>query len=391
MTTERIYYQDSHAVEFEARVLACEARKEGFRVALDRTCFFPEGGGQSGDRGVLLPAGAEEKDAVAVEDTHEQDGLVWHYTRQPLEPGTAVWGRIDWELRFARMQCHTGEHIVSGLFHTLNGLNNVGFHLGDQEMTIDLSGPVTWEDVKRVQRLANGAVAEDLPVRCEFPAAEELAHLEYRSKLDLTENVRIVTIPGYDVCACCAPHVKQTGEIGLIHVLSSQNWKGGVRLRVLCGSRAVEDLMEKQVLLTAISGQLSVPQSGTAQAVERLSGALSQAKYDYSTLGKRFAKALAGTLPAGQAALVIEELDPDGLRALVNEALARGIPLCAAFAPAGERYTYIVGSSDTDLRPWVKEMNGALSGRGGGKPGMVQGSVAADADSIRHWWSTLSH
>lgn len=388
MTTERIYYQDSHAVEFEARVLACEARKEGFRVALDRTCFFPEGGGQSGDRGVLLPAGAEEKDAVAVEDTHEQDGLVWHYTRQPLEPGTAVWGRIDWELRFARMQCHTGEHIVSGLFHTLYGLNNVGFHLGDQEMTIDLSGPVTWEDVKRVQRLANGAVAEDLPVRCEFPAAEELAHLEYRSKLDLTENVRIVTIPGYDVCACCAPHVKRTGEIGLIHLISMQNWKGGVRIRMLCGSRAVEDLMGKQESVTAISGLLSARQEEVTAAVRRLCEELEREKARAAALGRMAAQARADALPAGAERLVLfEEMDTASLRALVNAAVAKGTGVCAAYAWDGAKFQYILGSQRQDLRPLVKEMNAALNGRGGGSASMVQGSVQAGRAEIEAWWA----
>ena len=388
MKTERIYDQDSHTAQCTAMVTACRAHGEGYQIALDRTCFFPEGGGQYGDRGELRTGDGA---VYTVTDTQEEGDVVWHAVQRPLEVGTEVTAQLDWSLRFARMQCHSGEHILSGLFHRLHGLDNVGFHLGDEEMTIDLSGVLTWEEIQNVERLANRAVGENIPIMAEYPDAETLSQLDYRSKLDLTDHVRIVTIPGYDVCACCAPHVKQTGEIGLIHVLSSQNWKGGVRLRVLCGSRAVEDLMEKQVLLTAISGQLSVPQSGTAQAVERLSGALSQAKYDYSTLGKRFAKALAGTLPAGQAALVIEELDPDGLRALVNEALAHGVPLCAAFAPAGERYTYIVGSSDTDLRPWVKEMNGALGGRGGGKPGMVQGSVEADEGSIRRWWSTLSH
>lgn len=388
METERIYDLDSHAVQCTARVTACRAQGDGFQAALDRTCFFPEGGGQYGDRGELRTG---DGTVYAVTDTQEEDGLVWHTVQRPLDVGTEVTAILDWPLRFARMQCHSGEHILSGLFHRLHGLDNVGFHLGDEEMTLDLSGMVTWEEIQNVERLANRAVGENLPVTAVYPDRETLSHLEYRSKLDLTEHVRIVTIPGYDVCACCAPHVNHTGEIGLIHVLSSQKWKTGVRLRVLCGSRAVEDLLEKQTLLTEIGAQLSVPQARTAQAVHRLNHALNDARFHGAALGKQLAEALAQSLPAGTPALIIEELDTDALRALVNRALEGGVPLCAAFAPDGERYQYIVGSSCTDLRPWVKELNAALNGRGGGKPGMVQGSVAADRASIEQWWQRCAH
>ena len=388
METERIYDLDSHAAQCAARVTACRAEGDGFWAALDRTCFFPEGGGQYGDRGTLRTDGGAE---YPVTDTQEKAGQVWHAIPRPLAVGTEVTALLDWKLRFARMQCHSGEHILSGLFHRIHGLDNVGFHLGDEEMTLDLSGPVTWEEIQEIERMANRAVGEDVPITAEYPDGETLARLDYRSKLDLTNHVRIVTIPGYDVCACCAPHVKRTGEIGLIHILSSQNWKKGVRLRVLCGSRAVEDLLEKQVLLTRIGAQLSVRQPDTARAVERLSEALVQARYESACLGKRLAQAIAQTLPAEKHALVIEELDTDALRALVNAAVERGVPLCAAFAPNGDRYSYIVGSSQTDLRPWVKELNRALHGRGGGQAEMVQGSVAADQADITRWWKSLGY
>ena len=287
--TERIYDGDSHQKTFQAAVLRCEAAGEGWRVALDRTCFFPEGGGQFGDRGTLTPAGGEP---VPVTDTQEEGDLVWHYLAAPIPEGTAVEGALDWPLRFARMQCHSGEHIVSGLFHARDGVDNVGFHLGDEEVILDLSGPVPWEEVQEVERLANEAVSLDLPVSCAYPPEEALKTLAYRSKLDLTEHVRIVTIPGYDVCACCAPHVNRTGEIGLIHFLSSQNWKGGVRLRMLCGSRAVEDVMAKQNSVAAISARLSAHQSQVVRAVERQSGELEAVKQENARLGRLAAQAL---------------------------------------------------------------------------------------------------
>lgn len=385
MLTERLYYQDGHARTFEAVVTACEKQKGGYGVALDRTCFFPEGGGQFGDRGDLRPLDGGE--ALPVTDTYERDGFVWHETAVPLPVGARVEGSLDWALRFARMQCHSGEHIASGLFHTLYGLDNVGFHLGDEEMTIDLSGPVTWADVQQVQRLANAAVAEDLPVLAEFPEPVRLQGMAYRSKLDLTQNVRIVTIPGYDVCACCAPHVKRTGEIGLVHFLSLQNYKGGVRIRMLCGSRAVEDVIAKQESVGEISVLLSAKQSGVAEAVRRLTQELEQVKARAAALGRQAAKARVEALPEASGDLLLfEALDTESLRALVNGAVAKGAGLCAAFAPDGTRWQYILGSASTDLRPLVREMNAALSGRGGGSAQMVQGSVGASRAEISAWW-----
>ena len=386
MQTQRLYYEDSHMRTFEGTVLDCRPAKKGFYIALDRTCFFPEGGGQYGDRGSLRPLAGGE--AVPIHHTHEADGVIWHEADSPLDPGTRVSGELDWPLRFARMQCHSGEHIASGLFHTLHGLDNVGFHLGDEEMTIDLSGPVTWADVQEVERRANAAVALDLPVEARFPDPAELAEMDYRSKLELTQDVRIVTIPGVDRCACCAPHVQRTGEIGLIHFISLQNWKGGVRLRLLCGSRAVEDVMAKQHSVGEISNLLSAKQGEVAGAVTRLLGELEQTKAKASALGRQAAQAMADALPEPIGdPIFFTQLDTDALRALVNAAVDKGAGICAAFAQQGDRWQYILGSAQTDLRPLAKEMNAALSGRGGGSAQMVQGSVTAGREAIAAWWA----
>ena len=386
METQRLYYADSHMRTFEGTVLDCRPAKKGFDIALDRTCFFPEGGGQYGDRGTLLPLSGGE--GVSIRHTREADGVIWHEADRPLDPGTRVAGELDWPLRFARMQCHSGEHIASGLFHTLHGLDNVGFHLGDEEMTIDLSGPVTWSEVQEVERRANAAVALDLPVEVCFPDPAQLATMDYRSKLELTRDVRIVTIPGVDRCACCAPHVKRTGEIGLIHFLSMQNWKGGVRLRLLCGSRAVEDVMAKQHSVGEISSLLSVKQGEIAQGVRRVLEELEQAKAKAAALGRQAAQAMAGALPEPIGdPILFTQLDTDALRALVNGAVDKGAGICAAFAQQGDRWQYILGSAQTDLRPLAKELNAALSGRGGGSAQMVQGSVTAGRAEIAAWWA----
>lgn len=383
METEALYDRDSHLRTFTACVTACEHDKDRYRVALDRTCFFPEGGGQAGDRGSLHMQGEE----IPVTDTRRSGGVIWHTVCTPIPAGTQVEGILNWDLRFARMQCHSGEHIASGLFYRRHGLENVGFHLGDEEVTIDLNGPITWEQVQQVERLSNQAVALDLPVQISYPSPAELKTLTYRSKLDLTENVRIVTIPGYDVCACCAPHVSRTGEIGLIHFLSMQNYKGGVRLRMLCGSRAVEDVMAKQNSVTDISVRLSARQDRVSEAVLRLSSEAEQAKQRAARLERQVAQAKADALPPTPGRQIFfTDFDTEGLRTLVNAAIAKGAPLCAAFAPSGDRWQYILGAPERDLRPLVKEMNAALQGRGGGSAQMVQGSVQTGRDAISAWW-----
>ena len=259
--TTKLYEEDSHLREFSARVLDCRKEGDGWAVILDRTAFFPEGGGQEGDRGEL--------ENVRVLDTRIRDGEILHLTDGPLEPGSTAVGRLDWDLRFRRMQDHSGEHIVSGLVYQKYGYNNVGFHLGDGEVTLDFSGELTGPQLEEIELLANRAVTANLPVQTWYPDEEELAATEYRSKLDLTENVRLVRIPGIDTCACCAPHVKRTGEIGLIKILDFMRHRGGVRVHILCGMDALADYGARYRVTREISALLSAKQLETPGAVRR--------------------------------------------------------------------------------------------------------------------------
>ena len=236
--TEKLFYQDSHRSTFTAIVQEVRPSGNGYEIILDRTAFFPEGGGQSSDTGSL--------GGVSVSDVQEIDGKIIHYTDGPLVEGTEVEGCIDWTERFSKMQQHTGEHIVSGLIHKIYGYHNVGFHLGTDSVTLDFNGVVPKEKLHEIEQLANEAVAKNLPVQVLYPTDEELSKISYRSKIEIEGQVRIVVIDGYDVCACCAPHVKQTGEIGLIKLVGMQNYKGGVRISMLCGFRALEDYYQKE-------------------------------------------------------------------------------------------------------------------------------------------------
>ena len=378
MTTEKLYYIDSHLFDFEATVLDCRKNEKGWAVILDRTAFFPEGGGQPADTGFI--------GAAPVTDVQERGGEILHSCGQALPVGAHLPCRIDREQRLVRMQNHSGEHIVSGLAHKLYGCENVGFHMGEDCMTIDFDRELSWQQLMEVETLANKAVRDNLPVLCSFPEGEVLEKLEYRSKLELTENVRIVEIPGIDRCACCAPHVERTGEIGLIKIMEAERHRGGVRLSLCCGMLALKDYRVKQENIAAISQALSAKRHETAGAVSRLLAEQQRGKERIAALSMELARLKAERCPATEGNLVVfdDVLDEVALRELVNLLMEKCGGIAAAFSGSDEAgYRYIMGSRHVDLRRCAKEINRLIDGRGGGKPQMIQGSAAASAEQIR--------
>ena len=366
--------------EFEARVLSCEACEEGggFWTVLDQTCFFPEGGGQYADTGYL----GETK----VVDARERDGIVYHRTEAPLEPGELVRGRIDWEERFEKMQQHTGEHIVSGLVHSRFGYNNVGFHLGSDYCTMDFDGPISPEELREIEWEANRAVALDLEVIVQYPSKEELGHMEYRSKIEIEGQVRIVSVPGYDVCACCAPHVDRTGEIGLIKLVNRMNYKGGERITMLCGFRALRDYDSKLTAAREIGALLCEKEDQIAGAVRRQKEELEKQKYENGRLMHQLLVFRAKEIPVegSVTAVFTDDIRGDVPRELMNLLLERGAFICGVFAAAGDGgWRYVIGSRQADVRPLGKALNSRFEGRGGGKPGMVQGTLTGSEADIR--------
>ena len=364
--------------EFEACVLACEASDKGYKAALDETAFFPEGGGQYADTGWL--------NDVRVTDAHERDGVIWHTIDKELEPGTKVHGRLNWAERFEKMQQHSGEHIVSGLVHGRFGYDNVGFHLGSDYCTLDFNGPITKEELKEIEEQANEAVFANLDIQTAYPSKEELESMDYRSKIEIEGQVRIVTVPGYDVCACCAPHVKKTGEIGLIKLTDMINYKGGQRISMLCGIRALKDYQQKERNVKSISALLCAKEYEAAEAVERLKEEHTSQKEQIASLQRRMLayKAEKINVDEGVTAVFESGLTGSGPRELMNLLLERGARICAVFAGTdGEGYRYVIGSRTEDVRPLCRDLNERFSGKGGGKPGMVQGSLTGKEDEIR--------
>lgn len=380
--TEKLYYTDSHLYEFTARVISSEENKDRlFETVLDRTAFFPEGGGQPCDTGTIENAN--------VLDVQEVGDKIIHFTDKALLPGAEVSGKLDREKRFSRMQGHSGEHILSGVIHSMYGFDNVGFHMEDEHMTVDFSGELDEAQLEAAELAANRAIYENVPVTALFPSPDELSKLEYRSKLDLTENVRIVVIEGYDSCACCAPHVSRTGEVGLIKITDHMRHRGGTRIQLLCGIAAYRDYLDTFHNNASVSKQLSAERSVTASAVTRILNEKTAMAREITELKKEL---LAQKLSAldytpGNRCIFEKNMDPVTLRFLANEAKNSTGGVCAAFSGDDiNGYSYVMTSLSTDVCSQAKAINSALNGRGGGRDGMIQGSVKCTKSEIEKYF-----
>ena len=370
--TEKLYYQNSHMREFDGQVVSCQwnEKKGYYEVILDRTAFFPEGGGQYAETGFL--------NEIRVEDARERDGEVLHLVKEPLEPGMQVHGRIDFEDRFSKMQQHTGEHILSGLVHSTFGYDNVGFHLGQELVTMDFNGAFTEEELREIEWKANQAVAANLEIQVDFPSQEELDRLEYRSKKELTGQVRIVTVPGYDVCACCAPHVKRTGEIGIIRLVDAIKYKGGTRVTMVCGFRALKDYRVKEDNVREISRLLSAKPYEAAEAVRRLLAEAGQWREKALALQSRYMEQKLEEIEPGANHCIFfeEELDKNIARRFVDAGMSRCSGLCGLFLGNDETgYQFTLGSKTADLKTVLADFYQEFEGKGGGRGQMVQGTV----------------
>lgn len=391
--TEKLYYQDSHLEEFEAQVISCQENQKNncFEVVLDKTAFFPEGGGQSADSG--------EINGVLVKDVREKGGQVIHCMAQPLVVGGHVSGKINFPERFSKMQQHTGEHIVSGLVHKRFGYDNVGFHLGKESVTLDFNGTFHDGQIREIEWEANQAVAKNIAVQVLYPTKEELGRLDYRSKKELEGQVRIVQILGYDICACCAPHLAFTGEVGLIKLVDAVKYKGGTRVTMACGFRALQDYQMKEDNVREISRLLSAKPHETAEAVKRLQKEQQSMKDKMFRLQNRYLEAKleelekkSGVLQAPIASCLLfeEDLDKNVARRFVDAAMHRYEGICGIFlGNKSHGYHYILGSQNQDLRDFLKGFHQVFAGKGGGKPEMVQGTVEGGQAQLEKYFADL--
>jgi len=388
--TKKLYYEDAYATEFDAVVVSCEEKEiitkteEGekkhivYRVLLDQTLFFPEEGGQSPDKGVL--GGAN------VLDVQVKNSIITHTLDKPLEIGATVYGKIDWKHRFSNMQQHSGEHIFSGTVNRLYGYNNVGFHLSDNIVTMDFNGVLTEEDVAKVEYLVNEIIVKNVPITVSYPTKEELAQMEYRSKIEIEGQVRIVTVEGADVCACCAPHVKRAGEIGMLKVMSVQNHRGGVRISMLCGFRALEAFREKAAVITELMGALTASQELLSDRVEKLKASNQDYKYRLAMAKQRLMEIKMAEIPAEQEHVFLFEQDIESIvmRNAVNELTAKHSGVCGVFVGDDKAgYSFIIGSANVDCTKVGAILREKAGAKCGGKQPMIQGSVQAGESELR--------
>ena len=373
-----MYFEDAYLREFDAEVISCRPAGKLYEVVLDQSAFFPEGGGQPADTGTLGD--------VKVLDVQEKDQIPVHMTDAPLAEGQEVHGTICWKDRFSRMQEHSGEHIVSGLIHRKYGYDNVGFHMGE-EIRLDISGVLTWEELMEIEQEANGIVFRNLPLHVWYPGEEELHATDYRSKKELTGTVRLVKIPGADICACCGTHVRFTGEIGPIKFLSMIHYKGGVRIMMHAGMRAMEDYRKKTDAVKSICDMLSAKPYESAEAVRHFMEQSAEKDLRISELLRELLELRAEAAPDGERLVVVFEKDmkPVEIRKYCDLLLKKGKgEVCCVLSGSDKEgvYSYCLGSTHENMQSSIKILNSILSGRGGGSPQMVQGTFAADAAFI---------
>lgn len=380
METEKIYYADCHCATFRARVLECSETEGGFAVTLDKTAFYPLGGGQAADTGTL--------GGVRVLDTREEGEKIVHLCDGSLTVGSTVDGQIDYEARFVRMQQHTGEHIVSGILHRLYGCHNTGFHMNQTGIVIDFDTVIPAEKLPEIEREANEAIWKNIPLHIWTPGPEALEQVPYRTKRALPWPVRIVEVPGFDICACCGVHVAATGEIGLIKLLSAIPCRGGTRIEMAAG-RAAFDLMNAVFDQNRqVSRLLSAQLTQTAQGAEQLLDTLNGWKYRSGALERQlFAYQAAALEGMGDCFFFADGLNPEGLRNLTDQASAKTGGIAAGFSRNENGFHYCLALPGGDLRGLNRELTAALNGRGGGKPNFQQGSVKAEEREIQAFFA----
>lgn len=378
--TRRLFYEDQYIKDFTATVISCTEGKNGYEVILDETAFFPEGGGQPGDTGFI---GDSE-----VIDTVEKGGEIIHICKSAVETGKAEC-HLDFEKRFSFMQQHTGEHIFSGIQHSICGFDNVGFHMGEHSITVDFNGVISAEELERIERLSNEAVFKNIPVEILYPSDDELGNYAYRSKKELEGQIRLTKIGDVDLCACCGTHVAFTGEVGIIKAVSMMNYKQGVRITLQIGRKALEDYREKNKSVLEISNLLKAKTEEITEAVERTLEKLKESAFAYSQLKKEIFE-LKSKDASGEKFLAFDDGSSADDARIFSDMLAEKVGIAAVFSGNDESgYKYAITTRNGDVREIGKSLNAALSGRGGGKPDMVQGSVAATKSQIEEFWKNI--
>ncbi len=391
MSTFELYYSHPYKTDFEADIIsidACDTKENTYKVILNQTLFFPEAGGQSCDKGEIIFGNI----TTVVENVQiDKDGIITHYihSSSPLDTkslvDTGIKGRIDWEHRFSNMQQHSGEHIFSGIVHEKYGYDNVGFHLSDNSVTMDYNGYLSPDDVAEIEALVNKVIAGNVGIDCSFPRDNELESIDYRCKGELTGDVRIVEIKGVDICACCCPHVAKTGEIGLLKVISSIKYKGGTRLSILCGFRALKYFNSLQADMNELRVLLSSELSEVVNNVTTIKNERDELRIKLREANKaKLISEIDNLSDSYKALIFVDEIDAKSQREALNYLIERRDNYCGILVGDDKKgYSYLIGSNSLDSTLIGERLKESLGAKGGGKKEMIQGFVEAKACDIK--------
>jgi alanyl-tRNA synthetase len=379
MATERLYFGDSYLREFDARVAARGMLGERPALALDRSAFYPEGGGQLADRGTL--------DGYAVCDVQAREGLVWHAfdSDPPLALGDRVVGAIDWPRRFRLMQVHHGQHLLSAALAELLAATTLAVHMGLEGGTLDVDRPaLSADEAAAVEARVNAVIWEVRPVEARFVSHEELRALPLRKPPTVAGDIRVVIVPGFDYSACGGTHPRSTAEVGALALRGWERYKGGLRILFRCGNALLDDARRQNALLRALASGLSVAEDELPQAVDRLRAEAVASRKALALAHEQLAghegRALYQAAPAAQDGLRVVCLRLDGrgvdeLRALARAiaALPGGVALLGA---AGEKALLVFARAEDapgDMGLLLRAAAQAVGGKGGGQPMLAQG------------------
>ena len=381
----KLYEKQSYLSECEAVVTDCFT-KDGFvYVRLDRTLFFPEEGGQYADLGELVYGDNTSVRLLGGEVT-DKSGKDIIYRVESEVPVGEVKCILNWDLRYERMQNHSGEHVLTGTIHNEFGYDNVGFHLSDDgPVTLDMNGVLTWEEVMEMERKANEVIYNNLPITDSYPTGAELANLSYRSKIEIEGQVRLITIGDrdnpIDVCACCAPHVKTTGEIGIIKVISMVNWKGGVRISMLAGRRALRYINDRFDIIRSVTERLTTSFDNVPDIIDGYKKEIGESK---ALINKTYVSLAEKICSASGSPFVFFDSDcpMSAMKNILSTLINMTDGYAGVFVGEDGSYRYMIGSKDKDSRIVASLLKEKLDARGGGKSDSVQGQVASCKEDI---------
>ena len=381
----KLYEKQSYLSECEAVVTDCFT-KDGFvYVRLDRTIFFPEEGGQYADLGELV-YGDNNLVRVLGGELTDKSGSDIIYRVDKEVPLGEVRCILNWDLRYERMQNHSGEHVLTGTIHNEFGYDNVGFHLSDDgPVTLDMNGVLTWEEVMEMERKANEVIYNNLPITDSYPTGAELANLSYRSKIEIEGQVRLITIGDkdnpIDVCACCAPHVKTTGEIGIIKVISMVNWKGGVRISMLAGRRALRYINDRFDIIRSVTERLTTSFDNVPDIIDGYKKEIGESK---ALINKTYVSLAEKICSASGSPFVFFDSDcpMSAMKNILSTLINMTDGYAGVFVGEDGSYRYMIGSKDKDSRIVASLLKEKLDARVGGKPDSIQGQVASCKEDI---------